>query len=199
MTAAVDLVLRHGYLALFAYVLVSQLGVPVPSTPLMLAAGALASAQRLSPVGIVIAVVAAAVCADSVWYGLGRARGARIVWLLCRISLEPGVCVRMADGAIRRHGTRVLLVAKFLPGLGLMMPPLIGQARVPYPRFLAFDAAGTTLWAVVYVGIGRALGRAIGRSGGLPGLVGGLGGALLVSGLVVVVIGRIVRLRSRAL
>jgi len=193
MTAAVDLVLRHGYLALFGYVMLSQLGIPLPSTPLMLAAGALASAQHLSLGWIFVAVVSSALCADSLWYWLGRARGARVVRLLCRISLEPRACATMADGAIRRNGPRVLLGSKFLPGLGLLMPPFIGQARVPYLRFLVFDAAGTSLWALVYVGLGRALGGAIGRSGGLPGLVGGLGGALLVSGLVVALIAGIVR------
>jgi membrane protein DedA with SNARE-associated domain len=88
MSGAVDLVLRHGYLPLFGYVVMSQLGVPLPSTPLMLAVGAtLGSAQRLSLAWVFAAVVSAAVCADSLWYGLGRTRGARVLGLLCRISL----------------------------------------------------------------------------------------------------------------
>jgi membrane protein DedA with SNARE-associated domain len=194
MTGAVDLVLRHGYLALFGCVMMSQLGVPIPSTPLMLAVGAtLGSAHRLSLPWILVAIVSAAVCADSVWYGLGRTRGPRVLRLLCRLSREPVSCVTRADGAIRRNGPRVLLVARFLPGLGLMMPPLVGQARVPFLRFLAFDATGASLWAVVYIGAGRALGGAIGRSGGPLVPVRGWESALFASALVVAVTVGVVR------
>src|SRR5215813_86698 len=48
MSTAMDMVLRYGYVALFAYVLVSQLGTLLPSAPLMLAAGALVATKRLA-------------------------------------------------------------------------------------------------------------------------------------------------------
>jgi membrane protein DedA with SNARE-associated domain/rhodanese-related sulfurtransferase len=192
--AIIDLVLRYGYLALFSYLLLAQLG-PFPSTPLMLAAGALGTTHRLSFAPTVAAVLAASLCADSLWYSLGRARGAWVVRLLCRISLEPQACARMADGAIRRHGPRFLLIAKFLPGVGLMVPPVVGQAQVPYGRFLGFDAAGASLWAVTYVGLGRFLGEAMGRSAQLPHLTARLGVVLVGAGVLVAVLARLVRRR----
>jgi membrane protein DedA with SNARE-associated domain len=197
MSAILDLVGRYGYLALFSYLLLAQLG-PFPSTPLLLAAGALGATHRLSFVPTVAAVVAASLCADSLGYSLGRARGARVVHLLCRISLEPQACVGMADRAIRRHGPRFLLIAKFLPGVGLMVPPVIGQARVPYGRFLGFDAVGASLWAVTYVGLGRLLGGAIGRSAKLPHLTARLVVAILGAGVLVAVLARLVRRLPRA-
>jgi membrane protein DedA with SNARE-associated domain len=194
MSATIDLVLRHGYLALFSYVLVAQLGMPLPSAPLMLAAGTLAAAGRLSVIPAIVAVVAACLCADSLWYVVGRARGASILGLLCRISLEPAACARIAGGGVGRQGARYLLVAKFLPGVGLMVAPIVGHARVPFGRFLALDAAGASLWAGVYVGSGCLMGT-MGRSLAAPGLTIDIAALLVVGGLLVAAIAQWVRHR----
>ncbi len=191
-----DLLLRHGSnVALFAYVLLSQLGTPLPSAPLMLAAGALAATHRLSLAPILASVVLAGLCADSFWYGVGRAGNASVVRLLCRISLEPTACARMADGAIRRHGPRFLLVSKFVPGLGLMVPPVVGRAQVRLARFLAYDAAGIIVWSATYVGVGRAMGVAIERAAPLAALIGPLVGALVLAGVLLAVGALLVRRR----
>jgi membrane protein DedA with SNARE-associated domain len=54
---------------------------------------------------------------DLVWHELGRRRGARVLAGLCRLTLEPDVCVRRTENLFLRHGVRALLVSKFLPGL----------------------------------------------------------------------------------
>jgi len=92
--------------------------------------------------------------ADSIWYYVGRQRGNRILKLLCRISLEPDSCVRRTEDVFLKHGTRGIILAKFLPGLGTVMPPLAGMYRVDLRRFLAFDGLG----ALLYVGCFLVLG-----------------------------------------
>lgn len=193
MSALIDLVLRYGDVALFSYVLVSQLGAPLPTPPLLLAAGALAVTVRLSIAHIVFDVVLASACADSLWYCLGRRRGGPVLRLLCRISLEPMSCVRMTDGFISRHGLGFLLIAKFLPGVGLLVPPAMGHAKASYGRFLLFDAAGAALWGFTYAGLGSILGRGIPRSSlKWTGLLAGL---LFVGGLLAAVIAKAFRRR----
>src|SRR5215469_10578596 len=94
MTETLQFVLRHGYLVVFAWVFVEQAGLPVPSAPLLLAAGALSGMHRMNLAPSMAFAVLGAVAADSMWYEIGRLRGIRVLQLLCRISLEPDSCVR---------------------------------------------------------------------------------------------------------
>jgi hypothetical protein len=73
---------------------------------------------------VIGAIAAMAVPVDLVWHQLGRRRGARVLSGLCRLSLERDVCVRRTENLFLRHGVRALLVAKFLPGLTTVMPPM---------------------------------------------------------------------------
>jgi len=138
---------QHGYVLLFWWVLAEQLGLPVPSAPLMAAAGALAGAGDLS-LGLSLLIAAiASLFGDSTWYYFGRVRGGRVLGLLCRLSMEPDSCVRRTENVFERHGPRSLLVAKFIPGFSTVAPPMAGITDMPWWRFLLFDGAGSLLWA----------------------------------------------------
>jgi membrane protein DedA with SNARE-associated domain len=149
-----EFLVRHGYLVLFGVVLGEQLGLPLVGAPVLLAAGALAGTGRFSlPVALALPI-AACVLGDLVWFYLGRRRGSSVLALLCRIALEPDSCVRRTEDVFSRWGARVLLVAKFVPGLNTVAAPLAGVVRMPVGRFLAHDAAGAAFWALAYVGLG---------------------------------------------
>src|SRR5439155_1467411 len=90
---------------------------------------------------LVIATVAS-LLADLIWYYLGRQRGSRVLALLCRLSLEPDSCVRRTENLFARHGTRSLLIAKFVPGLSTVAPPLAGIFGVGVARFVLYGGAG---------------------------------------------------------
>src|SRR5215475_8419889 len=85
MHRTLEFLIKHGYAVLLAWVFAEQLGIPVPSMPVLLAAGALAGAGRLSFWGSLVLVTFAAITADSVWYLLGKTKGIRILQLLCKI------------------------------------------------------------------------------------------------------------------
>ena len=134
---ALEFLVRHGYAVLFVVVLGEQLGLPLLGAPLLLASGALAAAGRFSAVAAVTLAVAACLLADAMWYQLGRRRGSSVLGFICRISLEPDSCVRQTESVFARWGAKVLLVAKFLPGLNAVAPPLSGVVGMPRARFLA--------------------------------------------------------------
>ena len=154
MDEAVQFLVQHGYLLLFAWVLVEQLGLPIPAVPLLLGAGALAGSDRMDLAVAVSLALIAVVLADVFWYCLGRYRGGRILKLLCRISLEPDSCVRRTENVFIRHGAHSLLVAKFVPGLNTAAPTLAGIFRMPVPRFTLFDSLGGLFWVVTFTGVG---------------------------------------------
>ncbi len=154
MNETLEFLVRHGYLVLFVWVLAEQAGLPVPSAPILLAAGALAGKHRMNLLAVVaLPVLAVAIC-DALWYQLGRRRGAKVLKLLCRISLEPDSCVRRTQVSFERHGAWALVFAKFIPGLNAMAPPLAGIIRMSWRRFLLFDGLGAAFWAGAYIGTG---------------------------------------------
>jgi membrane protein DedA with SNARE-associated domain/rhodanese-related sulfurtransferase len=150
MDELLQFVVRHGYMLVFAWVFLEQAGLPIPSAPLLLAAGALAGTHRMNLGSVIVFSEVAAVMSDSMWYELGRQKGVRVLQLLCRISLEPDSCVRRTQVSFGKNGANVLLVAKFIPGLNAMAAPLSGIIRMGWRRFLMFDLAGALLWVSTF-------------------------------------------------
>lgn len=163
MHKIIEFLLHHGYVVLLGWVFAEQVGLPLPSFPLLLAAGALAGSHQLNFLFCLLVCMVAAVVADSIWYELGRLKGIKILQLLCKISLEPDSCVRRTEGVFSKQGARSLLIAKFLPGLGTVAPPLAGIFHMRPRRFLLFDALGSLLWAGSILGLGYAFSGEIER------------------------------------
>src|SRR3981189_776848 len=177
MHRTLEFLLHHGYALLLGWVFAEQLGMPVPSMPLLLAAGALAGRARLVFFASLFYAMLAAVTADSIWYQLGRRKGIKVLQLLCKISLEPDSCVRRTEGLFSKQGARSLLLAKFIPGLGTVAPPLAGIFHMRPERFFFFDAMGSLLWAGTFLGLGYIFSGQIERVGEY---LASLGGWLLV-------------------
>ena len=154
MSGLSPFLLRHGYLFLFAVVLVEQAGLPVPAVPVLLAMGALVGMGDFSLPACVAVTVAACLIADVAWYGLGRRYGSSILRLVCRIALEPDSCVRRTEDVFARQGTRALLYAKFVPGLSAVVTPVAGLARLGPGLFLLADTAGAAVWSATYLLVG---------------------------------------------
>jgi membrane protein DedA with SNARE-associated domain len=172
-----DFLARQGPLVLFLFVLAEQLGLPLPAVPVLLAMGALVRSGHFSlGLGLGIAL-GACLIADAVWYWLGRWRGARVLSLLCRISLEPDSCVRSTQDVLTARGARALLFAKFVPGLSTVAPPVAGLIRMRPSRFLVWDGLGALLWAGSYLALGWVFGPQIER---VLVSLGAAGGRLVV-------------------
>jgi membrane protein DedA with SNARE-associated domain len=179
MHGILEFLMRHGYLVLFGWVFLEQAGMPVPSIPLLLAAGALSGAGYLNLALCILVCVLGSVVADSMWYALGLRKGIRIVQWLCRISLEPDSCVRRTEGTFEKQGARSLLLAKFIPGLGTVATPLAGIFHMKFKRFLLFDGAGALLWAATYLGVGFVFSGQIERIAARAASLGGWAGLLV--------------------
>lgn len=154
MNEIVQFVIQHGYTVLFAWVLAEQLGLPIPSMPILLAAGAVSGTRQLYFSLALAMSVVAAVLSDVLWYEIGKRKGSTVLQLLCRISLEPDSCVRRTEGLYEKYGERSLLWAKFVPGLNTAAPPVAGMFGMTFWRFLLFDTMGAIFWAGGFLGLG---------------------------------------------
>lgn len=152
--SALQFLVDHGASVLFLVVFVEQVGLPIPAIPLLIAAGALVGAGKMSLVTALLVPVAASLPPDLAWYYLGRVKGGKVLGFLCRMSLEPDSCVRDTENLFHRHGPRALLLAKFIPGFSTVAPPLAGIVGMGAATFLFYDTAGALIWAGLCVGVG---------------------------------------------
>jgi membrane protein DedA with SNARE-associated domain len=196
MSTILEALLRHGYLLLAGWVFLEQAGLPLPSFPLLLAAGALAGVGRMNFAAAILSCVLATVLADTLWYQLGRRKGIKVVQWLCRISLEPDSCVRRTEGLFERQGARSLLFAKFLPGLNAVATPLAGIFQMRFRKFLLFDTLGSLLWLGTYLGLGYLFSSEIERIAYRASALGSWLLALLVSGLAAYVLNKFMARRK---
>lgn len=196
MHFAVQLFLHYGYWILFGWVLVEQLGVPLPSSPILLAAGTLTVTHHMEIGKIVLAVMAGCAIADFVWFRLGERYGNTVTRWICKFSLEAASCVRKTEDILTRHGPAALLAAKFIPGLNTMAAPLAGQSKMRYRIFFLYDMAGTFFWVTSFVLVGRFFGDSIRRNGAVLHWMGRFALAVVVLAVVGMVIARIVRQRN---
>ncbi|MBT3623959.1 MAG: sulfurtransferase [Gammaproteobacteria bacterium] len=154
MTDFLQFLVAHGYLVIFAWVALDQAGLPLPALPLLLAAGALAGTGELSILAILVVCALAAVPIDLFWFWLGRLRGVRVLHLLCILSLEPDYCVRDTEALFKKLGPLSVVLAKFVPGLQTLAPPMSGLTGMNMLVFFILDLIGTLVWSASFVLVG---------------------------------------------
>ena len=183
MNAIVQFVLEHGYSILFAAAFAHQIGLPLPGPLFLLAAGALAAAGKLGFVASINLAVTGCVLADLVWYEAGRRRGDKVLHFIHRFTRDPDYHDRRAKETFARFGLPLLLLAKFVPGLDAIAPPLAGTSRTSRLRFLACDAVGAAIYSCAYTGLGYVFSHDLNRAAAFAGRAGTIFAGLALAAL----------------
>jgi membrane protein DedA with SNARE-associated domain/rhodanese-related sulfurtransferase len=137
-------------LAVFA----NQLCLPVPAVLFLITAGALVGRGSLNFSIVVLVGVVGSLAADYGWFMAGRWGGFRVVRTLCAFSANGQHSAVRARTLFARWGLPGLVLAKFIPGLDGLMPPLAGALNVTTVLFLLFDAMGALFWSAGYCFLG---------------------------------------------
>jgi membrane protein DedA with SNARE-associated domain/rhodanese-related sulfurtransferase len=154
MSSAPDLLTQYGLPIVFAWSFAVQAGAPAPALPMLIGAGALSGAGRMDLALAIATAVAATLAADVLWYWLGRFHGARVLELLCRVSLDPDSLIRHAKERFAAHRLRYLVLAKFLPGVNPLAAGLAGAVLIRPDHFVLYAGAGALLWAGAWMALG---------------------------------------------
>jgi membrane protein DedA with SNARE-associated domain/rhodanese-related sulfurtransferase len=152
---------QHGYAILFAAVFLEAIGLPLPAALALLVAGAAAESGALNVWYALGGSLAAMLAGDVLMFVLGRYTGWWLLGLLCRVSLNPESCILRSADAFYRRGRTLLVIAKFIPGINTLAPPLAGCMNMRVWPFLGLNLAGSALYIGAYFGVGYAFSEAL--------------------------------------
>ncbi len=175
------LVADWGALALAVVTFLSCLALPVPSSMMMLAAGAFAASGDLELASVAASALAGAVLGDQAGYGLGRLGYARTEDWLNRNATRAAILTRARGSVQRRGGIAVFLSRWMFSVLGPYVNLLAGGAGMAWLTFTAMGIAGEIVWVAAYTGLGYAAGGQITQIAALLGNASGLMASLAVT------------------
>jgi membrane protein DedA with SNARE-associated domain len=167
MTDLVSLISRHGYSLVIAIVFAEAIGLPVPGAVALVAAGAAVAGHVLSAPTLLPLALSAMVLGDTLLFLAGKYSGWALLGFLCKVSANPETCILRSAESFYKRGKMTLIVAKFIPGVNTMGPPLAGSMKMPFSQFLRFDLMGAALYVLAYCTLGflgRDFLKAIGSS-----------------------------------
>jgi membrane protein DedA with SNARE-associated domain/rhodanese-related sulfurtransferase len=178
---------HYGLMIVVINVFLDQVGFPVPAVPTLVIAGAVGADGQMSLPAVFLGSVLACLTADCAWYLVGKKYGIRVLKTLCKISLEPDSCVSQTQTRFESWGVNSLIIAKFVPGLAIIAPPLAGAMRIGWLRFIALSTCAAVLWVGAGLLAGTLFKSQIARlleHLADVGSVAGAGAAILLSGYI---------------
>jgi membrane protein DedA with SNARE-associated domain len=181
-----SLLATYGYLAVFIFVGIESIGVPVPGETMLVTAAVYAgTTHRLSIFWVIAASAAGAIVGDNIGYAVGRTGGYRLLKRYGRyIRLEENR-LRLGQYLFRKHGSKVVFFGRFVSVLRIFAAFLAGVNRMHWRRFLIFNAAGGIIWSTIYGVAAYLLGQQLLRLSGRVDLALAIvGGAIIIAVIV---------------
>jgi membrane-associated protein len=179
--ALVDIPPNVGYSVVFALIAVETMGIPVPGETALIAAALLAHDGKMEIVPLIVLASAAAIIGDNVGFAIGRKGGRRLFEMPGPFHRQRIEALAVGEPFFAKHGPKAVFLGRWVAGLRIASAWLAGMNKMPWPRFLFWNALGGICWATsiglgIYL-LGHAFENVIG--------VGGIVAAGLVSGLLV--------------
>jgi membrane-associated protein len=190
---------EFGYPALWLVIFVASVGVPLPISLVLLAAGAFAALGDFNLLLLIFIATSASVCGDNVGYFIGRRWGTKALdWLgqsrMLRV-VSPQTVTRSREYFKLRGGWAIFLSRFLFSGLGGVINLLAGADPYPYRRFLLYDVIGELIGAVNALLLGYVFGASWEEIGDVLGAFSGLTLALLV---VILIAALLIKMLQRA-
>jgi membrane-associated protein len=156
--------IQTGGIFLIALIIFGESGMMIgfffPGDTLLFSAGILAAAGKLNLATTIVAIALAAILGDNTGYHIGRKLGRRL------FNKPDGVVFRKehidrAEAFYEKYGSKTMLVAHFVPVIRAFAPVTAGAAKMPYGRYVIFDAIGDIAWTVAMTLLGYYIGNRI--------------------------------------
>jgi len=143
------------YIAVFCLVFAEDalfVGFVIPGETAAVLGGVVASRGEVHLGTMMALVVGAAIIGDSVGYEVGKHLGTRL--MKTRLLARHSGRLENAQDFLRRRGGSAVFLGRFTAFFRAVMPALAGTSRMPYGRFIAYNAAGGVVWGIGFVLLG---------------------------------------------
>jgi len=154
MSDLISLISRHGYAIVAALVFAEAIGLPVPAALALVAAGAAVAGHVLRASILLPLTMGAMIIGDTLLFLAGKWTGWTLLGFLCKVSANPETCILRSAESFYKRGKTTLVIAKFIPGVNTMGPPLAGSMKMPFSQFLRYDMMGAALYLLAYFTLG---------------------------------------------
>ncbi len=141
-------------LCIVGLLLLVGMGVPLPVSPALIVAGAMAANGKIPIPLLVLTAPIALLPGDIFWYFLGLRHGHRVVDTVCLVSISRDACIQKTQLTLDRFNLRAFLLGRFIPGFGIVGPPIAGTTRQPILRLILYDGLGTLLFTTLFLALG---------------------------------------------
>ena len=193
------LVSTYGYWAVFLFVGIESLGIPLPGETALIVAGTFAGKNHhLNPWGIFAVASAGAIIGDNIGYWVGDKGGFRLLKKYGHYIRLDEPKLKVGRYVFDRHGGKVVFFGRFVSVLRTYAAFLAGTNRMHYRRFLVFNAAGGILWSAIYTFAAYLLGTTLQKNSGTINLVLGVVAAVVILTVILFVRRQLKRLEARA-
>jgi len=161
----------YGYWAVLLFVAIESTGIPFPGeTMLIIAAVYAGTTHHLAIPFVITAAAVGAILGDNLGFWVGREGGYRLLRRYGHVIRLDERKLKLGQYLFKKHGGKVVFFGRFVAVLRAWAAFLAGTNRMPWPRFLAFNAAGGIVWATLYGLGGYVLGDNIHRLTGPVGI-----------------------------
>jgi membrane protein DedA with SNARE-associated domain len=176
----------YGYWAVLIAVGLESTGIPFPGeTTLLVAAVYAGTTHRLNIVGVIAAAAAGAILGDNLGFWVGREGGFRLLRRYGPYIRLDERKLKLGQYLFHQHGAKVVFFGRFVAVLRAWAAFLAGTNRMPWSRFLPFNAAGGIVWSTLYGAGGYALGKNVNRLAGPVGIALAVIAAIIITILLV--------------
>ncbi len=149
MTHLIDDHQSWALILLFLLIGIESAGIPLPGETALVASGVLASNSKLNIVAVIVVASAAAIVGDNCGYWIGRKGGRKLLERWSFVNRHAQKVLPRAERLFEKHGGKTVFFGRFIAVLRITAAWMAGISRMPWWRFLAFNAAGGILWATL--------------------------------------------------
>jgi membrane protein DedA with SNARE-associated domain len=178
---------HYGYFAVLVGVMLEDFGLPIPGETLLIAGAVFASQGQMELMPLLFAAWFGAVVGDNIGYAIGRFGGRALVLRYGRYVFIHRKHLDYVEFFFHKYGSIVVAIARFVEILRQLNGIVAGIGRMPWTRFLSFNALGAGLWVGFWGALTYELGAHAERLGAAFGrikIVAFLGTGLAILGLI---------------
>ena len=163
-----------GLFILFVLIAMESAGIPLPGETALVAAGVLAARGDFDIVAVIVVAAAAAIVGDNAGYWIGRTGGRKLLTRWPWLERHAARVLPWSERFFRKHGAKTIFIGRFVAVLRVSAAWLAGISKMPWWRFLLWNAAGGICWAVLVALVAYYAGHAAAEAIGRYGLLGGV-------------------------